>query len=83
MRNNMKSACKRAKYPGVVVHTCNPQEDKAGGLRLRQENCQFEVSLGCIDRPCLKNTMQSKTTKQCQTQIGAQKYCIFKKRVCF
>jgi hypothetical protein len=34
----------------VVAQTCNPstQEAEAGGLR-------FEVSLGYIVRPCLKN----------------------------
>jgi hypothetical protein len=33
----------------VVVYTHNPVLE-----RLRQKNCEFKDSLGCIVRPCLK-----------------------------
>jgi hypothetical protein len=31
--------------------------------RLRQEDCEFQVSLGCIARPCLRTTKKKKKKK--------------------
>jgi hypothetical protein len=34
----------------MVAHFCNPSTQEA-----KAEECQFEPSLGYIERPCLKN----------------------------
>jgi hypothetical protein len=39
---------------GVVVHACNPRAQK-----LRQENCEFQASLGYKARPCLKTKLKT------------------------
>jgi hypothetical protein len=37
----------------MVLHSCNPS-----GQRLRQEDCEFKASLGCIERPYRKREQE-------------------------
>jgi hypothetical protein len=46
--------------PGVVLHTCSPRIPAL--RRLRQEDGEFQASLGYIESLCLK-TMQRRMTK--------------------
>jgi hypothetical protein len=41
--------------PDIVVHTCNPSDQ-----RLRQEDCEFEASLDYMARPCKRKKQQKK-----------------------
>jgi hypothetical protein len=53
--NHLSESCGE---PGVVMHACNPSTWKA-----RQEDWNFEASLGYIVRPCLKTELERKREK--------------------
>jgi hypothetical protein len=64
---DLLEACELKQSPGMMAHICSPSTWEAGGSwvwgqpRLHSE---FQVSLGCIVRPCFKKQKQTPPSPQ-------------------